>query len=132
MAGLVAGGGWVYKRYDPRARWGAEEISAAFLAMVEAASCAAQGGPPAMTRRIARLRRDLHDLAKILTPEARARAVGRRARFPPGPRHSQALTARPASYRSRRPIDMQEVHGWKVTRLGKKMLGGVLDRISSL
>jgi hypothetical protein len=31
---------WLYKWYNPRGRWGAEEISSAFLAMVEDGSCA--------------------------------------------------------------------------------------------
>jgi AcrR family transcriptional regulator len=64
--GLLGMLNWVYKWYNPRGRWGAEEISSAFLAMVEDGLLRRQSRPPAVGRRIARLRRDLADLAKAL------------------------------------------------------------------
>jgi AcrR family transcriptional regulator len=64
--GLLGMVNWVYKWYNPRGRWGAEEISSAFLAMVEDGLLRRQRRTPAVSRRISRLRRDLHDLAKAL------------------------------------------------------------------
>jgi AcrR family transcriptional regulator len=64
--GLLGMMNWLYKWYDPRGRWGAEEISSAFLAMVEDGVLRRQRRAPAVGRRIARLRRDLSDLAKAL------------------------------------------------------------------
>jgi len=57
---------WLYKWYNPRGRWGAEEISSAFLPMAEDGLLCRQRREPAVSRRIARLRRDLHELAKAL------------------------------------------------------------------
>jgi AcrR family transcriptional regulator len=64
--GLLGMVNWLYKWYNPRGRWGAEEISSAFLSMVEDGLLRRQRREPAVSRRIARLRRDLHDLAKAL------------------------------------------------------------------
>lgn len=64
--GLLGMVNWVYKWYNPRGRWGAEEISAAFLSMVEDGLLRRPHRRPAVIRRIARVRRDLHDLAKML------------------------------------------------------------------
>jgi AcrR family transcriptional regulator len=64
--GLLGMVNWVYKWYNPRGPWGAEEISAAFLAIIEDGLVRRQRRPPAVTRRIARLRRDLHALAVAL------------------------------------------------------------------
>jgi AcrR family transcriptional regulator len=64
--GLLGMVNWVYKWYNPRGRWGAEEISSAFLAMVEDGLLRRQRREPAVSRRIARVRRDLQDLAKAL------------------------------------------------------------------
>jgi AcrR family transcriptional regulator len=64
--GLLGMVNWLYKWYDPRGRWGAEEISSAFLAMVEVGLLRQQRREPAVSRRIARMRRDLQDLAKAL------------------------------------------------------------------
>lgn len=64
--GLLGMLNWVYKWYNPRGRWGAEEISAAFLALVEGGLVHRRRRGPTVTRRIARLRRDLHDLARAL------------------------------------------------------------------
>ena len=57
---------WLYKWYNPRGRWGAEDISSAFLALVEDGLLRRQRREPAVTRRIARVRRDLNDLARAL------------------------------------------------------------------
>jgi AcrR family transcriptional regulator len=57
---------WLYKWYNPRGRWGAEEISSAFLSMVEDGLLRREPRAPSVSRRIARLRRDLRDLAKAL------------------------------------------------------------------
>jgi AcrR family transcriptional regulator len=64
--GLLGMMNWLYKWYDPRGRWGAEEISSAFLAMVEDGVLRRQRREPAVNRRIVRLRRDLQDLARAL------------------------------------------------------------------
>jgi TetR/AcrR family transcriptional regulator, cholesterol catabolism regulator len=64
--GLLGMVNWVYKWYNPRGRWGAEEISAAFLGMVEDGLVRRARRSPAVSRRIDRLRRDLHDLAQAL------------------------------------------------------------------
>ena len=57
---------WLYKWYDPRGRWGAEEISAGFLSLVEGGLLRRQGGGPALGRRVARLQRDLRELSRAL------------------------------------------------------------------
>ena len=64
--GLLGMVNWLYKWYNPRGRWGAEEISAAFLAVVEDGLLRRERRTPAVGRRIARLSRDLRDLAKEL------------------------------------------------------------------
>jgi TetR/AcrR family transcriptional regulator, cholesterol catabolism regulator len=64
--GLLGMVNWLYKWYNPRGRWGAEEISAAFLSMVEDGLLRREPRAPSVSRRIARLRRDLRDLAKAL------------------------------------------------------------------
>jgi AcrR family transcriptional regulator len=64
--GLLGMVNWLYKWYNPRGRWGAEEISSAFLSVVEDGLLRRQRREPAVSRRIARLRRDLQDLAKAL------------------------------------------------------------------
>ena len=64
--GLLGMVNWLYKWYNPRGRWGAEDISSAFLSMVEDGLLHRPRRAPAVTRRIARLRRDLHALAKAL------------------------------------------------------------------
>ena len=64
--GLLGMLNWVYKWYNPRGRWGAEEISAAFLALVEGGLVRQGRTGPRIARRIARMRRDLHDLARAL------------------------------------------------------------------
>lgn len=64
--GLLGMVNWVYKWYSPRGRWGAEEISSAFLGMIEDGLLRRPARAPSVTRRIARVRRDLDDLARAL------------------------------------------------------------------
>jgi len=64
--GLLGMLNWLYKWYNPRGRWGAEEISSVFLSLLEEGLLRQQRRGPQITRRIARLRTDLRDLARIL------------------------------------------------------------------
>ena len=64
--GLLGMVNWLYKWYNPRGPWGAEEISSAFLAVVEGGLLRRSPRTPAVSRRISRLRRDLQDLAHAL------------------------------------------------------------------
>ena len=64
--GLLGMLNWVYKWYNPRGRWGAEEISAAFLSLVEGGLLRRARGGPALGRQMSRLRRDLQTLARAL------------------------------------------------------------------
>src|SRR5712671_2353885 len=64
--GLLGMLNWLYKWYNPRGRWGADEISAGFLTLVEGGLLRRRGGGPALGRRVARLQRDLRELARAL------------------------------------------------------------------
>jgi hypothetical protein len=64
--GLLGMLNWLYKWYNPRGRWGAEDISSAFLAVLEGGLLRRDPRPPTVSRRIAKLRRDLQDLATAL------------------------------------------------------------------
>jgi TetR/AcrR family transcriptional regulator, cholesterol catabolism regulator len=64
--GLLGMLNWIYKWYNPRGHWGAEEISAAFLSLVEGGLLRQRPGGPALTRRMARLQRDLRELSRAL------------------------------------------------------------------
>jgi len=64
--GLLGMLNWLYKWYNPRGRWGAEEISSAFLAVVEGGLVRQSRRTPALSRRMARLRRELGDLVRAL------------------------------------------------------------------
>ena len=64
--GLLGMLNWLYKWYDPRGRWGAEEISAGFLSLVEGGLLRRRGGGPTLGRRVARLQRDLRELSRAL------------------------------------------------------------------
>jgi AcrR family transcriptional regulator len=64
--GLLGMLNWLYKWYDPRGRWGADEISTAFLSLLENGLRRRRAGGPALARRLARLRRDLGDVARAL------------------------------------------------------------------
>lgn len=64
--GLLGMVNWIYKWYNPRGRWGADEIASAFLALVEGGVLRQPPRAPRVTRRIEKLRRDLLDLARAL------------------------------------------------------------------
>jgi hypothetical protein len=64
--GLLGMLNWVYKWYDPRGRWGAEEIAGAFLAVVEDGLVRRPARGPAVSKRLARVRRELTDLVRAL------------------------------------------------------------------
>jgi TetR/AcrR family transcriptional regulator, cholesterol catabolism regulator len=57
---------WLYKWYNPTGRWGAEEISAAFLSLLEGGLLRTERSPPALARRLRRLRRELAALERAL------------------------------------------------------------------
>lgn len=64
--GLLGMLNWLYKWYNPAGRWGAEEISAAFLSLLEGGLLKREGRGPRLTRRLARLRRELGELERAL------------------------------------------------------------------
>ena len=64
--GLLGMLNWLYKWYNPRGRWGAEEISAGFLSLVEGGLLRRRSGGPALGRRLARLQRELQELSRAL------------------------------------------------------------------
>lgn len=64
--GLLGMLNWLYKWYNPRGRWGAEEISAGFLALLEGGLLRRSRGGPALSRRLARLQRELQELSRGL------------------------------------------------------------------
>jgi AcrR family transcriptional regulator len=57
---------WLYKWYNPSGRWGAEEISAALLTLVEGGLLAAPRRGPRLSRRLRRLRRELQSVERAL------------------------------------------------------------------
>ena len=57
---------WLYKWYNPAGRWGAEEISAAFLSVLEWWLLRARPRGAALTRRLRRARDELASLARAL------------------------------------------------------------------
>jgi len=57
---------WLYKWYNPAGRWGAEEISAAFLSVLEGGLLRARPRGPALTRRLRRVRDELAGLERAL------------------------------------------------------------------
>jgi AcrR family transcriptional regulator len=57
---------WLYKWYNPAGRWGADEIAAAFLTLIEGGLLRAQRTAPALGRRLRRLRRELGELERAL------------------------------------------------------------------
>jgi len=64
--GLLGMLNWIYKWYDPRGRWGAEEISAAFLSLLEGGLVRQRPGRVVLARRMARLQKDLQQLSRAL------------------------------------------------------------------
>jgi len=57
---------WLYKWYNPAGRWGAEEVSAAFLDLVEGGILRARARGPGLARRLLRLRRELGEVSRAL------------------------------------------------------------------
>ena len=57
---------WVHKWYNPAGRWGAEEISAAFLSLVEGGLLRQKRRGAALSGRLRRLERELHEVARQL------------------------------------------------------------------
>ena len=64
--GLLGMVNWVHKWYNPAGRWGAEEISAAFLSLVEGGLLRQRRRGPALSGRLRRLERELHEVARAL------------------------------------------------------------------
>jgi len=64
--GLLGMLNWLYKWYSPRGQWGAEEISSAFLSLVEDGLVRRRRRGPGLARRIARLQRELRELSGAL------------------------------------------------------------------
>ena len=64
--GLLGMLNWLYKWYNPAGRWGAEEISAAFLSLLEGGLLKRERRGPALARRLAKLRGDLAKLERAL------------------------------------------------------------------
>ena len=57
---------WLYKWYNPAGRWGAEEVSAAFLDLLEGGILRARARGPALSRRLRRLRKELGEVTRAL------------------------------------------------------------------
>jgi len=64
--GLLGMLNWLYKWYNPAGRWGAEEVSAAFLDLVEGGLLRRAPRSPPLSRRLARLRRELTAVERAL------------------------------------------------------------------
>ena len=57
---------WVHKWYNPAGRWGAEEISSAFLSLIEGGLVRQKRRGPTLGRRLRRLERELREVARQL------------------------------------------------------------------
>ena len=64
--GLLGMLNWVHKWYDPTGRWDAEDVSAAFLTLLEGGLLRRERRGPRLARRLTRLRRDLADAQRAL------------------------------------------------------------------
>ncbi|HEX9125936.1 MAG TPA: TetR/AcrR family transcriptional regulator [Methylomirabilota bacterium] len=64
--GLLGMLNWLYKWYNPSGRWGAEEISGAFLTLVEGGLLTAPRRGPRLSARLRRLRRELQSVERAL------------------------------------------------------------------
>jgi len=64
--GLLGMLNWLYKWYDPAGRWGAEEVSSAFLSLIEEGLLRRGPRSPRLSRRLARLRRELAAVERAL------------------------------------------------------------------
>jgi AcrR family transcriptional regulator len=64
--GLLGMMNWVHKWYNPAGRWGAEEISAAFLSLIEGGLLRRKPRGAALSGRLRRRERELHEVARQL------------------------------------------------------------------
>ena len=64
--GLLGMVNWVHKWYNPAGRWGAEEISATFLSMIEGGLLRQKPRGAALSGRLRRLEHELHEVARQL------------------------------------------------------------------
>jgi AcrR family transcriptional regulator len=64
--GLLGMMNWVHKWYNPSGRWGAEEISAAFLSLIEGGLLRRKPRGAALSSRLRRLEQELHEVARQL------------------------------------------------------------------
>jgi AcrR family transcriptional regulator len=64
--GLLGMVNWVHKWYNPSGRWGAEEISAAFLSLIEGGLLRRKPRGAALSSRLRRLEQELHEVARQL------------------------------------------------------------------
>jgi AcrR family transcriptional regulator len=64
--GLLGMVNWVHKWYNPSGRWGAEEISAAFLSLIEGGLLRQKPRGAALSGRLRRLEHELHEVARQL------------------------------------------------------------------
>ncbi len=64
--GLLGMLNWLYKWYNPSGRWGAEEVSAAFLTLIEGGLVRSARRAPRLESRLDRLRRELAAVVKAL------------------------------------------------------------------
>ena len=64
--GLLGMMNWVHKWYNPAGRWGAEEISAAFLSLIEGGLLRRRPRGAALSGRMRRLERAMHEVARQL------------------------------------------------------------------
>ena len=64
--GLLGMMNWVHKWYNPAGRWGAEEISAAFLSLIEGGLLRRRPRGAALSGRLRRLERELDEVARQL------------------------------------------------------------------
>lgn len=64
--GLLGMVNWVHKWYNPAGRWGAEEISAAFLSLIEGGLLRRKPRGAALSGRLRRLEHELHEVARQL------------------------------------------------------------------
>ena len=62
--GLLGMLNWLYKWYNPRGHWDADEIASAFWSLVEGGLLRRRPAP--IGRRIARVQRELHALSRAL------------------------------------------------------------------
>lgn len=64
--GLLGMLNWLYKWYNPAGRWGAEEVSSAFLSLVEDGLLRRGPRSPRLSRRLSRLRSELIAVERAL------------------------------------------------------------------